>query len=281
MTRAGHVFGLYFQRYLARRTLQLLLLFALSILLADTLSPNALEPLRRLGSLAMWPADIALNAARKRIDGIDEQIHRHFQQARRIDQLLEQNRKLQLWKTYAHGLAVENQQLQKFFVNNRHLGQPDILWLRVSDFQRTRQDFEVRIDLDSELPPLPPLTAVINQNGLIGRVLKQDNKTLTVMRLEHPESRIPVQVVGVEQQVILAGRGHKPPELEFFLSENKITPPANTEVFTSGTLGYLPAGLPVGTVLDLQPGVRVDLHYTPVPLRYVGVIHRTGNGSAP
>lgn len=85
---------------------------------------------------------------------------------------------------------------------------------------------------------------VINEHGLIGRVIGTTPGVSRVLLLTDVSSRTPVLVGRTDARAILRGDGFGNPRLDFLRSQDAIQP--GDMILTSGDGGSLPRGLPVG-----------------------------------
>ncbi len=113
--------------------------------------------------------------------------------------------------------------------------------------------------------------AVINENGLVGRVLEVGKRTARVLLLTDTNSRIPVVAERSRERAIASGGDGDKLSL-LYLPENSRIAEGET-VVTSGDGGVLPPGLPVGVVIRAEKGTAtvrpfVDWYH----LEYVSVI---------
>ncbi|MEL6362212.1 MAG: rod shape-determining protein MreC [Pseudomonadota bacterium] len=91
--------------------------------------------------------------------------------------------------------------------------------------------------------------AVVDAEGLIGRIVDVSNSASRVLLLTDVQSRVPVYVEGAEIEGILAGRTSSRPTISFVLSADVSALEAGQTVFTSGAGGTLPRGLPIGEIV--------------------------------
>jgi rod shape-determining protein MreC len=94
--------------------------------------------------------------------------------------------------------------------------------------------------------------AVIDSDGLVGRVVSTGPKASRVLLLTDLNSRIPVVVEPAQYKAILAGDNTSWPRLEYLASQSAVS--AGDRVVTSGDGGLIPAGLPVGLVIQTSSG---------------------------
>ena len=120
--------------------------------------------------------------------------------------------------------------------------------------------------------------AVLNGDGLVGRVAEVGGQSARVLLVTDLNSRIPVLTEKNRVRGILAGDNSAHPKLQFIAGKTRIHP--GEKIVTSGHGGVFPAGLPVGRVI-LSNGsllrVRVfanldQLEYLRVITQYPGAI---------
>jgi len=117
-----------------------------------------------------------------------------------------------------------------------------------------------------------PGEAVIDPRGMIGRIYLTGNRTSWVILLTDLNSRIPVTISPGNIQAIMAGDNSPMPALD--MVSHTVTLHAGDQVTSSGDGGFLPAGLPVGTLVsDGQGGFRVALLSDPAASQDVEILN--------
>jgi len=97
--------------------------------------------------------------------------------------------------------------------------------------------------------------AVVDQDGLLGRVVEVAPRASRLLYLTDVNSRIPVYVGKAGVRAILNGNNTERPELKFLPRPNPVT--VGDVVYTSGRGGLFPRGMRVGVVEDTDPVVTV------------------------
>jgi len=94
--------------------------------------------------------------------------------------------------------------------------------------------------------------AVIDTDGLIGRIVATGPQASRILLLTDLNSRVPILVEPSQARAVLAGDNSAWPRLEFMpvLSEAQV----GDRVVTSGDGGLLPPGLPIGTLVETEDG---------------------------
>ena len=125
--------------------------------------------------------------------------------------------------------------------------------------------------------------AVVDELGLIGRVIASGNRSARILMLTDLNSRIPVMVEGVNLKAILTGDNSVRPILEYLPSGARI--PAGARVVTTPDGGVFPPGIAVGTVAGNSKTPRVELFTGEGRADFVRILSYTAqvdvNGAAP
>ncbi|MGH6828499.1 MAG: rod shape-determining protein MreC, partial [Rhizomicrobium sp.] len=93
-----------------------------------------------------------------------------------------------------------------------------------------------------------PGEAVVDARGMIGRIYLTGSRTSWVILLTDLNSRIPVASAPGNHRAMLVGDNTQMPLLDAMSPTASLNP--GDQVFSSGDGGLLPAGLPVGTVVE-------------------------------
>ncbi len=112
---------------------------------------------------------------------------------------------------------------------------------------------------------------VVNEHGLVGRVVGTTNGVSRVLLLTDVASRTPVLIDRSDARAILVGDGGGNPRLDFLRGQGTIQ--AGDRVLTSGDGGVFPRGLPVGVVARSVDGTwRVKLFSDAGAIDFVRVL---------
>jgi rod shape-determining protein MreC len=95
--------------------------------------------------------------------------------------------------------------------------------------------------------------AVIDTDGLIGRIVSTGERAARVLLLTDLNSRMPVVIEPGHYKAVLAGDNTKWPRLDYLLASSSAAP--GDRVVTSGDGGLIPPGLPVGLVIKTSDGI--------------------------
>ncbi|MBX3492194.1 MAG: rod shape-determining protein MreC [Parvibaculum sp.] len=94
--------------------------------------------------------------------------------------------------------------------------------------------------------------AVVDTDGLVGRIVSTGPKASRVLLLTDLNSRIPVVIEPAHYKAVLAGDNTEWPKLEYLTNVSAVSP--GDRVVTSGDGGLIPSGLPVGLVIQTNDG---------------------------
>lgn len=113
---------------------------------------------------------------------------------------------------------------------------------------------------------------VINEHGLVGRVVGVSPDVSRVLMVTDVVSRVPVMVARTDARAMMVGDGGGFPRLEFVRGGPDVLKKGD-QILTSGDGGIFPRGLPVGEARRGVDGVwRVDLYTNRGPVDLVKVM---------
>jgi rod shape-determining protein MreC len=95
--------------------------------------------------------------------------------------------------------------------------------------------------------------AVVNANGMVGRVAEVGERSARVLLLSDLNSRVPVVNERSGQRGVLTGDNSEWPLLVFLPNQAQVQP--GDRIVTSGHGGLLPPGLPIGVVASTSDSV--------------------------
>ncbi|MEL6112850.1 MAG: rod shape-determining protein MreC [Pseudomonadota bacterium] len=115
--------------------------------------------------------------------------------------------------------------------------------------------------------------AVVNEAGLVGRIIDVSRRASRVLLLTDIQSRVPVYVDGAELEGILTGRSRQRPTITFTRTVLEDPVREGAAVFTSGAGGVIPRGLPVGQVARIDDdAIEIDLYADYTQTRLVRIL---------
>jgi rod shape-determining protein MreC len=171
-----------------------------------------------------------------------------------------------LWKTRAENqvLVDENRKLVNTILNLRELEQENIRFRNLLQFKETYKisavvarmiakdvstDFRtIRINR-GKASGIEPNMAVINSEGVVGRILRVNEDTADVVTLLDPLSAIDAYILRSRVRGIVEGLSDTLCQLKFALRVDDILP--GDLLLSSGLGGNFPKGVPVGTVIKV------------------------------
>jgi rod shape-determining protein MreC len=163
------------------------------------------------------------------------------------ERLREENRRLLAWKEAALQLEHQNARLEALL--NVQLD-PAIEYITGRVVTDTGGPFVqmFMINIGSR-DGVVDGQAVIDEDGLVGRVLGAGHSASRVLLLSDLNSRVPVLVEPSNYRAVLVGDNEAQPKLEFLPRTAQVR--VGDRVVTSGHGGQLPPGLPVGIVSEV------------------------------
>ena len=173
---------------------------------------------------------------------------------------------LALWKTRDENLSLmdENRKLVNTIINLRELEQENI---RLRNLLQFKENYKIESvvarmiarDVSSEFRAIrinrgkssgiEPNMAVINSEGVIGRVLRVTESTADVVTILDPLSAVDAYIMRSRARGIVEGLTDSLCQLKFALRVDDIQP--GDLLLSSGLNGNFPKGIPVGTVIKV------------------------------
>ncbi|MCY4034599.1 MAG: rod shape-determining protein MreC [Hyphomicrobiales bacterium] len=181
----------------------------------------------------------------------------HFSLLERNEELRAQNSRLLKWRSRARELE---RQLTHYEDLLNVVAVPDSSYLTARVLGKSGGPFEQAMVLQAgKQDGVEYGLGVINAQGLVGRIIGVGDTTSRVLLLTDFSSRIPILVGSGGVDAIATGNNKDVLRLEY-LPEGKTAAPGDL-VVTSGDGGFLPAGLPVGEVIDVSDDVPIVKPY--------------------
>jgi len=173
-----------------------------------------------------------------------------------IDRLRAENETLRQWQWRAK-LAERNVTQLRSLLNA--VGEPALHYTSGSVIADARGPFlrSVLVNLGRE-DGVRIGYAAINGDGLVGRTVDAGDAVARILLLSDLNSRIPVVVGQASVRALVSGDNSDELKLEFLPDRASVK--AGDEVFTSGSDGVLPRGLPVGVVTGSAGAFKVRPH---------------------
>lgn len=247
-------------------------------------APGAVE---RAGDDAASGALRATSGPFTAIGGFFQRVGDSWDAAAKVEKLREENQQLQLWRDQALMLAERMERYETL------LKMPPETFGVGADIAGS---VSARLVLDSGGPFKRTLLAnaggehgvkrdyiVINENGLVGRVVAAGQRSSRVLMLDDFNSRVPVMGIQSRVRALLAGDASTtptletgaiditPPRLDFQVPENALR--EGERIVTSGDGGVFPRGVLVGFAAKTRDGKwRVRLSAAAKPIDFVRIV---------
>ena len=226
----------------------ILLSLALVFMLLDRAEADVLDDAREAITDLTSPIYEAVSPPIKAIRGWLGRTQRIFYTLQENERLRLENAELRAWKEAALLLEKENTRYQALlnvavdpeigYVTGRVVTEASGPFIRtlVVNLGRRNGVFDG--------------SAVIDEDGLVGRILGSGHNASRVLLLNDLNSHIPVIVEPGNYRAILSGTNKAYPVIEFLSRDAQVQ--VGDRIVTSGHGGFLPPHLPVGLVSDID-----------------------------
>lgn len=213
---------------------------------------NAVVERARLGIVdAFTPIMDVVSRPVSAINALAEDVRELINLRTELARVKEENERLLQWQTVARRLDAENaafrsllsaqSETSSFLIAARVVADAGGPFVRTVVLNAGRRD-GVRKG-----------QAVVNAEGMVGRVAEVGERSARVLLLSDLNSRVPVVNQRSGQRGVLAGDNSDWPQLVFLPNQAQVQP--GDHIVTSGHGGILPPGLPVGIVATTGDGV--------------------------
>lgn len=235
--------------FVAGRRLSLVILLSLSLffLLLDRAEADVFDEAREAITDLTAPIYETISPGLKSIRSWFGRIPQLFTTLKDIEQLRQENAELRAWKEAALNLEKENARYEALlnvqvdpaigYVTGRVVTEASGPFIRtlVVNLGKREGVFDG--------------SAVIDEDGLVGRILGSGHRASRVLLLNDLNSHIPVSVEPGNYRAVLTGTNKAQPVLEFLSKDARVQ--VGDRVVTSGHGGVLPPHLPVGLVAEV------------------------------
>ena len=257
-------------RVLAYRTAIALMLFAsIALLIASKTNNDFIRSIRAGLTDGLVPVVQTLAAPINSIDRALAWMHDMTTLREENQKLREQNTTLMRWQFAATELENENARLR------------DLLKFAPSGKESYTS---ARVAIDSSGPYVKAVVinagkqnnveadlAVVNENGLVGRVVETSERSSRVLLLTDINSRVPVMTETSRERAIATGDNSDNLVLKYAPQDSKIK--VGERLLTTSDGGVMPPGLPVGVVSQIKDGIITVKPYVDwYRLEYVSVV---------
>lgn len=192
--------------------------------------------------------------------------------------LSEENERLKHWRQTALRLQQENAAMRSVL---NVVAEPRATFVTARVIADSRGAFVHAVLLNAGArDEVKKGEAVVNGEGMVGRVMDVGNRSARVLLLTDLNSRVPVVVESTRDPAILAGDNSDRPVLNYLPIIARVA--VGERLVTSGQGGMLPPGLPIGVVSEVADGVvRVQPFVRWHQLEYVRVLNYALPGVLP
>lgn len=184
------------------------------------------------------------------LDEIDENIRSYFFAREKNKKLIEENKELKRQLVSLSTMVYEDEGLRKLlnfvkdapykFISAKVVGNTSEPFLRSVLISAGKKD------------NIQKGQAVVNEDGLVGRIVEVGERSSRVLLLTDINSNIPVVSNKSRDRSIVSGNNTESPDLAYLAKDAKIT--KGEVLLTSGDGGMFPAGLQVGVAYPAGGG---------------------------
>src|SRR5688572_14164780 len=257
----------------AQLPLVIVIALALVLVLLGKAQPSLFDQARaRLTDLMAPPLEVA-RAPLRGFDRFMGSITEIFTVYKQNLQLKEENARLRQWRNVAIVLQGRVDRYQSLL---HAVPDPKLNSVLARVIGRASRPFLQTMILDAgKRHKVMPGQAVMDARGMIGRIYLTGQRTSWVILLTDLNSRVPVTIASVggsgNVQAMMTGDNTAQPILSMVSRIENLR--AGDQVVSSGDGGFLPAGLPIGTVVEDRGIWRVTLLADPASSQDVEVLN--------
>ncbi|MFB9313508.1 rod shape-determining protein MreC [Nocardioides plantarum] len=267
-----------------------LVLACASLMVLDSSDDGALDPARRAIGEAVGPAQAAADSAVRPIAGLSDRFESQDDLRGRLTALESENAELRARVRKAPYDAARLAELEGLTAAATELSQALVPARVIAIGSSQSFSSTVTIDAGSDSGITPDLT-VVNDDGLVGRVLRVTDTTATVLLIVDPDSTVGGRLAESMEIGFLKGRGvmGRTARLDLELVDETVVPRKHDTVVTWGSEhGDSPyvAGVPIGRVVSVFSSLRdtsqravIDPYVDFASLDIVGVVVPSGTRS--
>lgn len=254
---------------LSRLAVGFLLIFALALLVVSKTNNNATRKFSTIVAETISPVISLLAKPVEAISATNNYIH-EMMNLRENNRLLQsENARLKQSQIAALELKNENDKLRAL-LKFAPVGKSAYTSARVITDSSNAYSRSVLITAGEE-QKIAEDSPVINESGLVGRVIDVGKKTARVLLLSDVNSRIPVVSEKSREHSIASGTNGDALSLLYTPETSNLK--VGEKIVTSGDGGVLPPGLPVGIVTKIEKtGVTVKPFVDWYRLEFVSIV---------
>lgn len=257
----------------AQLPLVIVIALAFVLVLLGKAQPGLFDSARsRLTDLMAPPLEVA-RAPLRGFDRFMGSITDIFSVYRQNLALKEENARLRQWRNVA---IVLQGRVNRYQTLLHAVPDPKLNSVLARVIGRASRPFLQTMILDAgKRNKVMPGQAVVDARGMIGRIYLTGQRTSWVILLTDLNSRVPVTIASVggsgNVQAMMTGDNTQLPILSMVSRMENLR--AGDQVVSSGDGGFLPAGLPIGTVVQDRGAWRVALLADPASSQDVEILN--------
>jgi rod shape-determining protein MreC len=241
---------------------------AVSLLVLSRAEHAAVNAMRSWTIEALAPTLEVLGRPAAYVERIRQSFSAYVDLVSELDRVRQEKRELEQWQWRAQQLEAEIAALRKLMNGVKDRG---FAFVTARVVAEGRGPFTRSVLVNAgRAQGVRNGFAVVNSDGLVGRVVETSENASRILLLSDVNSRIPVLVGRSFERAIIRGKSASRPALEFFPGGND--PQAGDDVVTSGQDGLLPRGLRVGRVVSVAPASTVETSARLEALDYVSIL---------
>ena len=256
----------------AAAALIIALVLGVTMLMSDrreTLQTQAYGVTRRVGDNVVAPVSTWVSAPSRWTQGGMSAVREYFFAVSENRRLRAELKAAQEWRAKAIALQDTNERFRALLGLKVNPPIPMVSGVAVADSRGPFANSRL-VNVGSEMK-VEVGNPVLNENGLVGRVVGVAEGVSRVLLLTDVSSRTPVLIDRTNSRAILMGDGGPNPRLDYLRGQEPVK--ENDPVLTSGDGGVLPRGIPIGrAVKGLDGRWRVVLAADSGSIDYVRIL---------
>ena len=221
---------------------------AITLMILSQAEPRLVETVRVGVADSVAPIFAFFSQPAETIAGGVDELHGILAVHERNEQLEQDNARLRRWQAVAQQLGYENEEFRRLL---NVVPDPRARFITARVLADSGGPFVHMVMVNAgESHGVRRGQAVVNHDGLVGRVLETGEHTARVLLLTDLNSRIPVVLEESRDRTILRGDNSPRPHLAFLATDARVEP--GDRIVTSGEGGMFPPALDVGIVSSVD-----------------------------
>lgn len=268
-TRSPHIAAIPAKQWTSRVSLVMLMAMSLSLMVMSQTGSPLVSRIRLALIDTIAPVISVASAPLDTIAGVSEWVGEIARL--RSENIALKNTNLQLlqWQAIAKSMEAENNSLRSL-MNAVSIPKSNYITTRIVTDMGGPYVRSALIGGGAE-QGIKKDQAVINERGLVGRVIETGNTSSRVLLISDINSRIPVMSETSREKTIMVGNNNELPTLSYIAPDSEIK--VGERIITSGDGGIFPRGIAVGIVSKIEKGViRIQPFVDAASIEYVSVV---------